>query len=610
MRSLVCLLLLLSAYAGCRAQGYTSAAIFAHNDYTQPVPFYNAYAQEAGYIEADVFLVQGKLLVAHTDKEIDPRKTLEGLYLKPLSEQMGKNKGTAYGDAKKSLMLMIDLKSEGLTTLRQLVIELRKYPKLIAAQTLQITVSGNMPEPTRWKEFPAFIHFDGRPGIPYTADQLKRVALISTGFTDHVKWNGKGTLTGPDRLKLEALLKEAHDKGKKLRLWATPDFNNAWLVLMELKADIINTDHVTELTGFIKNLSRNTYVNNTPNPLYKPKFPIWKNFNPRNVILLIGDGTGLAQWYTGYTANHGQLNLFQLHDIGFSITPSSDSYITDSAAGATAFATGRKTNNRFISVDSTGKPLTTIIEKLKPAGFHTALISAGDMTDATPACFYAHQPERSMSEPIAADFMTTSTDIFIGGGVPAFTRRKDGRNLLTELAAQGYAVSTRFAALDSLRGSKLVVLDDSAVVSKLHGRGDFLPKSLRKTLDVFAQDHKPFFVMAEAAQIDWGGHQNDIAYVASEVLDFDRAIGEAMKFVDENRETLLIVTADHETGGLSLLGGDISQGRVLGNFSTNDHTAIMVPVFAYGPGAEWFRGVYQNTALFEKMLYNALKIRR
>jgi alkaline phosphatase len=506
---------------------------------------------------------------------------------------------------------MIDLKSEGITTLRQLVLELKKYPKLTTTPTLQITVSGSMPEPARWKEFPAFIHFDGRPGMAYTPEQLNRVSLISTGFTDITKWNGKGILTEADRAKIEAIIKEAHDKGKKVRFWATPDFANAWLGFMELKVDILNTDHVTELNKFITDLPKYSFRNETAHAIYKPRSPIWKNFNPRNIILLIGDGTGLAQWYTGYTANHGQLNIFQLHDIGFSVTVSADSYITDSAAGATAMATGRKTNNRFISVDSVGKPLPTIIEKLKPAGYRTALISAGDMTDATPACFYAHQPERSMSEAIAADFMNTSTDIFIGGGVRPFTQRKDGRNLLSELTAKGYSTATNYAAIDSIRNSKFVVLDDSAVVSKMKGRGDFLTKSLQKTLATLSQDNsKPFFVMAEAAQIDWGGHGNNIEYVAREVLDFDRAIGEAMKFVDENRETLLIITADHETGGLSLIGGEVSQGRVLGSFATTDHTSIMVPVFAYGPGAEWFRGVYQNTAIYQKMLHDALRVRR
>lgn len=610
MRLLVCLLLYVCTYAACYAQGYTAASIFAHNDYVQPVPFYVAYGQQAGYIEADVFLVQGKLLVAHTDKELDPRKTLEDLYLKPLNEQVGKNKGAAYADPARTLTLMIDLKSEGLTTLRQLVLELKKYPKLIVAKNLMVTVSGSMPEPARWKEFPAFIHFDGRPGVAYTPEQLGRVALISTSFADLIKWNGKATLAAADRAKIEALQKEAHDKGKKLRFWATPDFSAAWLGLMDLKIDILNTDHVSELNAFLKNPPHIAFRNETVHTIYKPKFPIWKNFNPKNIILLIGDGTGLAQWYTGYTANHGQLNVFQVHDIGFSVTTSADSYITDSAAGATAWATGRKTNNRFISVDSVGTSLPTIAEKLKPAGFRTAIISAGDITDATPACFYAHQPDRGMSEAIAADFMNSTHDILIGGGVRHFSQRKDGRNFLTELEGKGYTVATEFSKLDNLQGEKIVVLDDSAVVSKINGRGDFLTKSLQKTLSTFSQSNKPFFVMAEAAQIDWGGHANNIEYVAREVLDFDQAIGEAMKFVDENRETLLIITADHETGGISLIGGDMSQGRILANFATGDHTGIMVPVFAYGPGAEWFRGVYQNTAIYQKILIDALRVRR
>jgi len=114
--------------------------------------------------------------------------------------------------------------------------------------------------------------------------------------------------------------------------------------------------------------------------------------------------------------------------------------------------------------------------------------------------------------------------------------------------------------------------------------------------------------MAEGAQIDHGGHNNDLAYVIRETLDFDQAVGEALKFVDQNKETLLIVTADHETGGLTLIGGNVSKGEVYGNFSTPDHTGVPVPVFAYGPGAEAFSGVYENTAIFDKML-KALNIK-
>lgn len=602
MRFCILLTLLAASILKCAAQQYTPAAIFAHNDYVQPVPFYVAYAQQVGYIEADIFLQNGILLVAHTKEELDNTSTLESLYLKPLDEQLVRTKGIAYADAGRTLTLMIDLKTEGEPTLKALVKTLKRYPRLLACANLSITVSGDMPAPAQWDAYPAFIHFDGRPGIAYTAVQWQRITLVSTSFNDQVKWNGKGIPVEADRQKIATLLQEAHAHGKKLRFWATPDFENAWLVMMDLKVDILNTDHVTDLTTFLKKLPANTYQNKTPYRVYTPLAKTEGDAaKPRNIILLIGDGMGLAQLYTGYTANHGNLNIFQIKNIGLSVTAAADNYITDSAAGATAMATGTKTRNRYISVDTLGAPVPAINHYLKQKDFRTAIISAGDITDATPACFYAHQPERSMSEAIALDFMNTTNDILIGGGTKSFNQRKDGKDLFRELAQKGYTVSPHFAALDTIRSNRFVVLEDAAVVSKVKGRGDFLTRSLKKSIAAFTPGNKPFFIMAEGAQIDWGGHANNLEYVATEMLDFDQTVGEALRFADSNGETLVIITADHETGGLSLLGGNIAQGTVRSNFSTGDHTSIPVPVFAYGPGAEQFRGVYQNTEIYRKM---------
>jgi alkaline phosphatase len=139
-------------------------------------------------------------------------------------------------------------------------------------------------------------------------------------------------------------------------------------------------------------------------------------------------------------------------------------------------------------------------------------------------------------------------------------------------------------------------------MSKKQGRGDFLERSLKRSLALFSQERNPFFIMLEGAQIDWGGHNNDLEYVVREELDFDKVVGQALKFADENRETLVIVTADHETGGLSLLDGNLKTGFVYGKFSSNDHTAVMVPVFSYGPGSALFTGVYSNTEIFEKII--------
>ncbi|HEY8916129.1 MAG TPA: alkaline phosphatase, partial [Chitinophaga sp.] len=167
---------------------------------------------------------------------------------------------------------------------------------------------------------------------------------------------------------------------------------------------------------------------------------------------------------------------------------------------------------------------------------------------------------------------------------------------------KGFSIYPRFAELDNITGRKWLLLDDSAVVPVLKGRGDFLTRSLQKTLHTLQDNKNGFFVMAEGAQIDAGGHANNVPYNVTEMMDFDKAIGAAMEFADSNGETLVIVTADHETGGLSLLSGDIQKGYVSGHFSTNDHTAVMVPVFAYGPHSLDFRGVYENTALFEKIM--------
>jgi alkaline phosphatase len=151
-------------------------------------------------------------------------------------------------------------------------------------------------------------------------------------------------------------------------------------------------------------------------------------------------------------------------------------------------------------------------------------------------------------------------------------------------------------------GKKWIVVDKQAGLSMLKGRGDWLQRAFTKTVDVLSRNKAGFFLMTEGAQVDYGGHANNLPYVATEVMDFDQVVGAALEFADKNGETLVIVTADHETGGLSLLDGDYGKGYVSGQFSSNDHSAIPVPVFAYGPRSALFRGVYENTAIFSKML--------
>ncbi len=152
------------------------------------------------------------------------------------------------------------------------------------------------------------------------------------------------------------------------------------------------------------------------------------------------------------------------------------------------------------------------------------------------------------------------------------------------------------------RGKITMLLPDSATGPVKDGRGPLLTEMLRKSMDQLGSSKSGFFIMAEGAQIDYGGHANDLAYVVTETLDFDRAVGEALRFADVHPGTLVIVTADHETGGLSLLDNDEQRGYVRGDFSTNDHTNVLVPVMAYGPHSQIFGGFYKNTEIFRRIL--------
>lgn len=238
--------------ATCSGQKYGSSTIFAHNDYVRASPFYTAYDLEVGYIEADVFLVDDQLMVAHHAHEIKEGKTLEKLYLEPLVRRIKKNNGSVYQDSRQRLTLMIDLKTEGISTLTRLANVLQKYSELITCSSLQFMISGNVPAPDTWDKYPGFIYFDGRPGIAYTSGQLKRVSMISTNFQSHVKWDGRAALPDDDKKKILGLINDVHAKGKKIRFWATPDFENAWKELMSLNVDVIVTDDVAALANYLK----------------------------------------------------------------------------------------------------------------------------------------------------------------------------------------------------------------------------------------------------------------------------------------------------------------------------------------------------------------------
>ena len=332
---------------------------------------------------------------------------------------------------------------------------------------------------------------------------------------------------------------------------------------------------------------------------YKDSF---KSKKPKNIIFMIGDGMGTTQVSAGLTGNGGHLFIENFKHVGFSKTQSASDYITDSAAGGTALSSGYKTYNGAIGVDTDTIPHQTILEMAEEKGLSTGLVSTSAITHATPASFIAHQPSRNMYEAIAADFLKTDIDVFIGGGYKHFAEREDGRDLIKELKNKGYKVLRNMDEIEHVTSGKLAGLTADEHNERAPLRNNMLPKATNKAIQLLNQNKKGFFLMVEGSQIDWGGHQNNTIYIVEEMLDFDKSIAKALEFAAKNKETLIVITADHETGGFAIGGGDLATPTVKGDFTSGGHTGVMVPVFAFGPGAENFTGIMDNTEIPKKMM--------
>ena len=335
---------------------------------------------------------------------------------------------------------------------------------------------------------------------------------------------------------------------------------------------------------------------------------------PKNVILLISDGTGLSQISSAFFFKDSAPNYARFKDIGLIKTSSSREDVTDSAAGATAFACGVKTYNGAIGVADDSTSVTNLVEIVSLKNIKTGMIATSSITHATPASFFAHTVSRGYAEEIALHLAQSEVDFFAGGGLQFFNKREDGQNLLNELSEKNFVIdTTALGDYDKIKTSEkaayLLAADDMLPTAK--GRGDFLPKATELAIDFLSKDGAGFFMMAEGSQIDWGGHQNDGDYLVSELIDFDDTIGKALDYAEKDGNTLVIVTSDHETGGFTLSakkktkedGTEYSDYSEVGmSFSNGGHSAALIPVFAYGPGSEEFVGVYENNAIFDKIL--------
>lgn len=348
------------------------------------------------------------------------------------------------------------------------------------------------------------------------------------------------------------------------------------------------------------NMPTQTFTYEHPYAVEKLQTP--KGKKVKNVILMIGDGMSLMHVYTAWAANRGKLWLENAQATGLSKTWAVKKLVTDSGSGGTSLATGVKTVYHAVGVDPEGKPLTSLVDVAKELGKDAGMAVTCRLWDATPCDFCCHNIDRDKEEELVGDYPTSGVDFVFGGGAQKFTNRKDGRDIFKELQKKGYHVSRTlddFFAYD--KNSRIFAVPYDKDTPLPDERGDLLARASMKGISLMNQNKNGFFMMIEGSQLDDYGHFNQLDLLMKETLDFDQTVGEVMKWAAKDGETLVVVTADHETGGLTLVNGNKEEGRVECCFSSKDHTGAMVPVYAFGPGAENFTGIFENTDVFKKI---------
>ena len=329
---------------------------------------------------------------------------------------------------------------------------------------------------------------------------------------------------------------------------------------------------------------------------------------PKNVIFMIGDGMGIAQIYSGMVANGNTLALERCTHSGFSKTYSANDFTTDSGAGGTALACGVKTNNGMIGMSADSVAVESILELADRNSLATGIVVACALTHATPADYIAHQISRKMYDEIAADYLKTDIDVFIGGGRKYFENRTDERNLTNELKVKDYQIAYSLDEVKAVKSGKLAGLLYDDHNPAMPERGNMLPESTMAAIDILDNNKKGFFLMVEGSQIDWAGHDNNTKQLVKEVLDFDKTIGQVLDYAQKDGNTLVIITADHETGGMTILDGTFGKDDMKAVFTSKEHSGVPVPVFTYGPGAENFTGFMENVS-FKAKIEKLLKLK-
>ena len=322
-----------------------------------------------------------------------------------------------------------------------------------------------------------------------------------------------------------------------------------------------------------------------------------------NVIYMIGDGMALPQVYAAMLASGQEMTFSQFPYIGVVDTHSASNKITDSSAGGTALATDHKTRNGMVGMNPDSIPVRSVLEILSEQGKETGIVVTCYVTHATPAVFYAKVPKRSMYEDIAMQMAESPyLNVVIGAGMKHFNQRKDSLNLVDRMVKElGWRVYDTLADID-VTCKKYAVMADANHMPPAAERGDFLPRAVATALQTLDNAENGFFLMVEGSQIDFACHANDSTWMMDEMMDFDAAIQVALNYAKEKGNTLVVVTADHETGGLTLPDPEGKYTNVVFDYSSRSHTCLPVMVYAYGPGAELFTGWMQNNELKERIM--------
>lgn len=324
-----------------------------------------------------------------------------------------------------------------------------------------------------------------------------------------------------------------------------------------------------------------------------------KSKKVKNVILMIGDGYGLEQMSCAWVLNGGRLNIDNCIYTGLSRTYATDKLITDSCAGGSGLSS-QKTKYGYMACDEDGNPVTSVLQIAQQKGMKTGVTVTCRINDATPADFCCHSTDRDDEEGIAAQYVDSGVDFISGGGLKFWRDRSDGRDLVAEMQAKGYTFVDSPEDIDSVKEGKFLGLFAPTEMEPALDRGPILEDTAMKAIELM-DNKKGFFLMIEGSCIDDHLHHQKVGYAAEEMFDFDRTIGKVLKWAEADGHTLVIITADHNTGGLTLIDGSLEDRNVKVHFSTKGHNGVVVPVYAYGPHAEDFVGFYENADVAAKI---------